>query len=254
MNTSALTRSALAVYAVVGLSAGASAQTFNGVTVNATDSIFGAGYGDAPTPGGGGPATTPTGYTLNPGTGRVLTVSNASGDVGAGNDSSPSHGPDGYNFLGDVFNINSYRSISGIFADNANNDLALLGVFTNGTPTGAAPARVDATTHMGLASFSPLLNQTFFVGDGLTGTGSGTVQQFFVPDGATTLTLGFADAGNFVGDPGFYADNVGRDTVSFSVNAPAAVPEASTTVSFGLLLALGLGGLVVSAKRKKASV
>ena len=34
---------------------------------------------------------------------------------------------------------------------------------------------------------------------------------------------------------------------------PAAVPEASTTVSLGLLLALGLGGVVIAAKRKKAS-
>ena len=31
---------------------------------------------------------------------------------------------------------------------------------------------------------------------------------------------------------------------------PAAVPEASTTVSFGLLLMLGLGSLVVAARRK----
>ena len=34
------------------------------------------------------------------------------------------------------------------------------------------------------------------------------------------------------------------------VPTPAAVPEASTTVSFGLLLALGLGGLAMSAKKK----
>jgi len=33
--------------------------------------------------------------------------------------------------------------------------------------------------------------------------------------------------------------------------APPSVPEASTTVSFGLLLALGLSGLVVAAKRRK---
>ena len=33
---------------------------------------------------------------------------------------------------------------------------------------------------------------------------------------------------------------------------PAAVPEASTTVSFGLLLMLGLGGAVVAAKKKTA--
>ncbi len=37
-------------------------------------------------------------------------------------------------------------------------------------------------------------------------------------------------------------------------NAPyPPVPEASTTVSFGLLLALGLGGAVIAAKRKKVA-
>ena len=35
--------------------------------------------------------------------------------------------------------------------------------------------------------------------------------------------------------------------------APSPVPEASTPVSFGLLLALGLGGMVVAACRKRAS-
>ncbi len=38
-----------------------------------------------------------------------------------------------------------------------------------------------------------------------------------------------------------------------SVTAAPAVPEASTTVSLGLLLALGLGGLVVGARRRKAN-
>jgi DNA-binding beta-propeller fold protein YncE len=52
----------------------------------------------------------------------------------------------------------------------------------------------------------------------------------------------------------------GQDIVT-GVSAPTflafspvpAVPEASTTVSFGLLLVLGLGGLVVSARRRKAA-
>lgn len=35
---------------------------------------------------------------------------------------------------------------------------------------------------------------------------------------------------------------------------PPAVPEASTTVSLGLLLALGMGGLIVASKRKKVGV
>jgi hypothetical protein len=34
--------------------------------------------------------------------------------------------------------------------------------------------------------------------------------------------------------------------------SPAAVPEASTTVSLGLLLILGLGGMIVAKKRKKS--
>jgi len=39
----------------------------------------------------------------------------------------------------------------------------------------------------------------------------------------------------------------------YNTVVPAAVPEASTTASLGLLLALGLGGVVIAAKRKKAS-
>ena len=47
----------------------------------------------------------------------------------------------------------------------------------------------------------------------------------------------------------------GNNNVVSTVNilAPAAVPEASTTVSLGLLLALGLGALAVS-RRRAASV
>jgi hypothetical protein len=45
---------------------------------------------------------------------------------------------------------------------------------------------------------------------------------------------------------------IGLDNVSVTQN-PAAVPEASTTVSFGLLLMLGLGGMTVAAKRRKSA-
>ncbi len=80
---------------------------------------------------------------------------------------------------------------------------------------------------------------------------------FFVP--ANTLMSGTAyfaqlnfsnrinatDANNIGHDLGF--DRV--TTLNFTT-APA-VPEASTTVSLGLLLALGVGGMVIAAKRKK---
>lgn len=46
--------------------------------------------------------------------------------------------------------------------------------------------------------------------------------------------------------------DAGQSVTLNIVTGPPAVPEASTTASLGLLLALGLGGLVIAAKRKKA--
>jgi hypothetical protein len=43
----------------------------------------------------------------------------------------------------------------------------------------------------------------------------------------------------------------GLGTIDFNLPAPAAVPEASTTVSLGLLLMLGAGGLVLAKRRAK---
>ena len=42
-------------------------------------------------------------------------------------------------------------------------------------------------------------------------------------------------------------------TFTYNIDSPAAVPEASTTVSFSLLLALGLGSAVVAARKKKSA-
>lgn len=57
---------------------------------------------------------------------------------------------------------------------------------------------------------------------------------------ASTLRFGFRD------DPAeFRLDDV-------QVRDAGPVPEASTTVSLGLLLALGIGGMAVAAKRKRA--
>jgi len=56
-----------------------------------------------------------------------------------------------------------------------------------------------------------------------------------------TTTLGFTAIQSL---NGFFLDDI-------SVTAASPVPEASTTVSLGLLLAFGLGGLVVAARRKK---
>jgi hypothetical protein len=105
----------------------------------------------------------------------------------------------------------------------------LAGVFLDATvPAGAAPARLDfssAALGTGFTSLSPILNQTFFIGDGLTATGSGVPQEFFVPDSATRLFLGFIDGADFQGDPTFYSNNDGSFVATFS-----AVPEPATLV------------------------
>ncbi|MGI4788604.1 MAG: hypothetical protein ACRYFS_07115 [Janthinobacterium lividum] len=82
--------------------------------------------------------------------------------------------------------------------------------------------------------------------------------------GSTTGSSGVDYAGTTfaTGDAGdtahFYIDSltpgVSYTTASGqSYSLPAAVPEASTTVSFGLLLAFGMGGVVVAARKKKAA-
>lgn len=43
------------------------------------------------------------------------------------------------------------------------------------------------------------------------------------------------------------------ETGTPGLSSPAAVPEASTTVSLGLLMVLGMGGMVVAAKRRKTT-
>ena len=118
--------------------------------------------------------------------------------------------------------------------------------------------------------------------DGLTGVTyqPGPSQNFFHDEGSAFTSFGLNSnsvAGNFIGltttgaatSSGIYSLIPGTvlSTFSFqasgefaptarSINAgflivtPAAVPEASTTTSLGLLLALGLGGVMI-AKRKK---
>jgi len=65
---------------------------------------------------------------------------------------------------------------------------------------------------------------------------------------ADTRTPGVV--GSFAGAGGGSAGNVPSLTLAVTPAAMAPVPEASTTVSFGLLLALGLGGLVVARRRR----
>jgi hypothetical protein len=177
------------------------------VTIPGTANIYGAGHATPPQPGGGGAGVLPTLVNLPVGThyisfsGVTGTVSYESGtSCGAEGSPQPLPGTD----------INSCGGISGII--HSNRGLFLSGVFLdNSEPSDPAPVRlVFDDTRIGFTFISPLLRQTFFIGDGLTGTGSGSQQLFVVPTGATRLYLGFHDGRGFTRDPGYYDDNGGQ--------------------------------------------
>ena len=80
-----------------------------------------------------------------------------------------------------------YGGLSGITAPGAG---YLVGVFETSTgPVGVAPPSLNfLPTSLGgigtnFSSLSPALNQVFYIGDGLTGDGFGSLQQFLVPTG-----------------------------------------------------------------------
>jgi hypothetical protein len=123
-----------------------------------------------------------------------------------------------------------YGSISGITAPGQG---YLVGVFIGpGGPSGPAPAALDFVT-TSFTSLSPLLDQTFFIGDGMTGDGSGSVQTFVVPTGATELYLGISDALGYNGAPGTYSDNAGMFDVAATPQGESITPEPSSFLLFG---------------------
>jgi len=178
------------------------------------------------------------------------------------------NGPDGNGFATGNTDILSFGGISGIVHDSKT--MFLVGVFlSDQEPTDPAPERLDfspAQANLALtptqANFAlaaaqtpdiftqlaPLLHQVFFIGDGRTDTGS--IQQFIVPDNATRLFLGFADAlefGSPSSQPGHYDDNVGQIQAIFTLTSRTTpIPEPNTW----LLLSSGLIGIVLWHRRR----
>lgn len=102
------------------------------------------------------------------------------------------------------------NSLIGIFLDNQQPSLA-----------GPAPLTLVFSTpaQLAYASLSPGLRQPFFIGDGLTGTGSGTRQVINIPAGATRLFLGTMDGFGWFNNSGAF---------SVTVTQGAAAPPPST--------------------------
>jgi hypothetical protein len=211
------------------------------LTISADANIFGAGKTSAPAPGGGTGGDRPPRFNFAAAAGQVLTFSSIRGVVnyGLSGETSTNGIGDGRAFLSGT-NILSYGGISGIRNDNAIG--FLVGVFLNDSePTGSGPSALNFTNNTSFAELSPLLNQTFFIGDGLTGRGLGNKQRFLVPEQATRLFLGFADGNVVQGAPGFYNDNVGAVVANFDIKpATESVPEPGTILSALACVAWGI--------------
>ncbi len=225
------------------------------IAVNAADNIYGAGQSSAP---GGG--NLPGFIALSAGTTNV-TFSSVTGSVTSGCASSAGcitlngggnyNDPDGVHAGTSVSTNAGAGSISGIAS--APGAGYLVGLFVAaGGPSGAMPTSLNFTTGSGtsFSSISPALDQTFFIGDGLTGDGVGSQQIFNVPAGAADLYLGISDAGGYNGSPGSYGDNSGTYSVTYLQNggAVSSTPEPASLALFGS----GLAALLFLRNRRKA--
>jgi len=203
------------------------------LTIDATDDIYGAGHSTLPAtiyPGTFPPSDT---FPVDPN--EILTFSSVTGMVGC--NFVITNGPDGPCWPGVNTTVTSYGGLSGI--DVYQNNMFLVGVFLDASePSGPGPAVLSynygtpGSLSTSDPSFSPALDEVFFIGDGLTGTGAGMEQIFNVPAGADRLYLGFADSFDSV--PSYYADNVGSLTATFEITT--ATPEPA----YGFLLTGGL--------------
>lgn len=230
-------KSAVVIAAAVAC---ASIARANVVVVDAKANIYGAGHASAPAPGGGSAGILPPSISFAAGSALNFTIASISGTVSLSpRSSSNGNGTPTYGST----DIEPYNGISGII--NKGRSGFLVGVFLNNIePIGPTPSKISFNAPDDFSEISPLLRQTFLIGDGINDT-SGQIQKFVVPSGATRLFLGFADAYSYHGLPGQYQDNSGSLSVDVQISS---VPEPA---SLGLMI---IGILCVCGiQRKKNS-
>src|SRR5580700_6857574 len=193
------------------------AQSVLTVTVSAHMDVYRAGgYDD------GSDGTAPAKFTFPAAPGQTLTFSGITGSWSCG--ASPLYGPDGSTTT--ICQPHNLDNPIGTFSGYDTTDFTggLAGIFLEDTLPSSAPPPLRFYVNDGAAGgiqtsftlLSPQIGQVFFIGDGLTGTGTGETQMFVVPPNATHLYLGYVDScDNSV--PGCFSNNLGSLTVT--VNA-----------------------------------
>lgn len=211
----------------MGLVLASSLQAQDSVTlsVSANMDIYRAGgYND------GSDGIAPVPYTLGAGTGRRTVTFPSVGGAWTCTASVPEYGADGTGLStgckppGGANISNPIGTFSGYESTDFSG--AMVGMFLeNALPASAPPALrfyVSDSAQGGIQTdfrtLNPRIGQVFFIGDGLTGTGSGVVQVFEVPRTATRLYLGYVDSCNGDLVPSCYSDNVGMLSAVVSVH------------------------------------
>jgi len=248
---------ALLMFGTVPPAFGASVQ----LTVRGTSNPYLAGMPDGSTccitdsAPGQSPVEVPGGVAG----GQVLTFTGVSGSVANGPACAPNdrecstNGPDGGSFfVSQQSHQAGTDSSNGIARMNAPLN-ALVGVFLDGNQpnSSGAPGGLDfsgAGLGTGFTTLSPGLKQPFFIGDGLTGSGSGDQQTFVVPGGATRLFLGTVDGTGWANNQGAFDVTVNGvngtggsagPLASAVLPASRAVQVGATATAFATILNAG---------------